>query len=225
MYWTFVSGISHPEDKYGFVDEREIRIATGIILVFALFSLFFVVFKGEFFLPLFFVSVIFLDFLLKIFLSPRWSLFGSFVRLFLTKGGEIWVGAVQKRFAWSIGMFLSASVLYCILILGGFIEPLAWWQTETVNAILDGMQKNLASGARIVTPMNPAIIACILCIIFMWSESIVGYCFGCHIYGWLVKRWWMRVYERQNCIGGICEIPPKNHTKTSASHSHTKEEK
>gem|GEM_PF-5832329 len=67
------------------MNETEIRIATGITLVLGLFSLFLVLFKGRYDIPLIFVSVIVFDFFLKVFLSPRFSIFGSVVRLFLRK--------------------------------------------------------------------------------------------------------------------------------------------
>lgn len=206
MYWTHILHLSTKNDKYGFVNETEIRIATGITLVLGLFSLFLVLFKARYDIPLVLVGMIVTDFVLKVFIDPRWSIFGSIVRLFLKKWSEIWVGAVQKRFAWSIGIVLSAFVLYCILLLGQYIIPMEWPQMTAVSTILEVTRANLASGTLIVTPMNPTVIACLLCIIFMWSESVVGYCVGCHIYGWLMKKWWMKKVKWQNCMNGICEI-------------------
>lgn len=91
---------------------------------------------------------------------------------------------MQKRFAWSIGLVLVGFVLFCILMLGGYTGMV----NPVMQSIWDGTASNIASGALIVTPMNPTVIACLLCIVFMWSESVVGYCVGCHIYGWLVKK-------------------------------------
>ena len=206
MYWTPLPNISKPHDRYGFVDEREIRIATGIMLVLGLFSFFFVVFKAEFQIPLILVSVMVIDFLARILISPRFSLFGSFVRIFLKKEDALWVGTVQKRFAWSIGLVLSSFTLYCILILWGYIAPSPGPQMTAVSGILEGIRTNITQGSLIVMPMNPTIIACLLCIIFMWSESVVGYCVGCSIYAWLVRKWWMKKYPWQNCIGGKCDF-------------------
>ncbi len=206
MYWISLPNISEKWDKYGFVNETEIRISTGITLVLWLLSLCLVLLKAEYSIPLIFVSLIVTDFILKVFISPQLSIFGMFVRLFLKKWTEIWVGAVQKRFAWSIGILLSSLVLYCILLLGGYVTPADWQQMIAVSGILEATQANIANGVLIVTPMNPTIIACLLCIIFMWSESVVGYCVGCSIYAWLVRKWWLRGYKNQNCVGGTCEI-------------------
>lgn len=206
MYWKSLPGISEKWDTYGFVNETEIRISTGITLVLGLLSLCLVLFKAEYSIPLIFVSLMVTDFFLKVFISPRLSIFGMFVRLFLKKWTEIWVGAVQKRFAWSIGILLSSLVLYCILLLGQYITPMEWPQMTAVSGILEATRNNIATGMLIVTPMNPTIIACLLCIIFMWSESVVGYCVGCSIYAWLVRKWWIRGHKNQNCVNGKCEI-------------------
>ena len=85
MYGKYVQHLSSKNDKYGFVDEREIRIATGITLMMAHLSLFLVLLKAEFDIPLVLVSLMAADFVLKVFIGPRWSIFGSFVRLFLSK--------------------------------------------------------------------------------------------------------------------------------------------
>lgn len=206
MYWIPLPNISKKWDKYGFVNETEIRIATGITLVLGLFSLFLVLFKAEYSIPLVLVSLMVADFILKVFISPQLSIFGIIVRPFLRKWKEIWVGAVQKRFAWSIGIVLSALVLYCILLLGQYITPMEWPQMIAVTGILEMTQINKANSTLIVTPMNPTIIVCLICIIFMWSESVVGYCVGCSIYAWLVRKWWIKGYANQNCIDGACEM-------------------
>jgi hypothetical protein len=206
MYWTHVPHLSQKGDKYGFADEREIRIATGITLVLGLISLALVLLKANYSIPLILVGLMVADFVLKVVIGPRWSIFGSFVRLFLKKWGEVWVGAVQKRFAWGIGIFLSSFALYCILLLGQYIAPMEWPQMIAVSDILRVTQENIANGALIVAAMNPTIFACVLCIIFMWSESVVGYCVGCHIYAWLVRKGWMKEHRWQNCLDGVCDV-------------------
>jgi hypothetical protein len=206
MYWIFVPHLSKAGDKYGFVDERKVRISAGITLVLSLVSLCLVLLKAEFTIPLVLVSILVFDFVLKVFVGPQFSLFGFVVGLFLKKWEPIWVWAVQKRFAWSIGLFLSTFVLYCILILGRFIGTMAGEQEKAVSAVLAGVAANIAQNALIVLPMNPTIIVCLLCIVFMWLESVVGYCVGCHIYKWLVTKWWMKEHKGQNCVNWVCEI-------------------
>lgn len=170
------------------MNETEIRISTGITLVLGLFSLFLVLFKAEYDIPFILVSTIVFDFLIKVFIDPKYSLFGAIVRPLIKNKKTLWVGAVQKRFAWSIGIFLSTFVIYCLLLLGKYITPMEGPQFIAVTAIFEMTKVNIVNGALIVVPMNPAVIACVLCIIFMWSESVVGYCVGCSIYAWLVRK-------------------------------------
>ena len=110
------------------------------------------------------------------------------MRLFLDKKKTLRVGTIQKRFARSIGIFLSVFVIYCLLLLGGHIAPSEGPQAEAVQGVRAATQANIAANTLIIAPMNPAIIACLLCIIFMWSELVAGYCVGCAMYKWFVKK-------------------------------------
>lgn len=79
-------------------------------------------------------------------------------------------------------------------------------QLIAVTSIFEVTKVNIMNGTLIVVPMNPAVFACVLCIIFMWFESVVGYCVGCSIYAWLMRKGWIKGYKNQNCIDGKCEI-------------------
>ena len=203
MYWTFVQNISSKSDKYGFVNENEIRIATWIKLVLGLFAFFLVLFKAEYQISLVIIGLIWLDFVLQVFISPKMSIFGSIVRLCIKKREPLWVGSVQKRFAWAIGLVISSFVLFCILVL--------WKHIGTSNPALEQVwittSMNIQNWSLIVVPMNPAILACLVCLVFMWFESVVGYCVWCSIYAWLVKKGVMKKHHWQNCINWQCDLP------------------
>ncbi len=207
MYWTFVPKTSQKDDAYWFVNEHEIRIATWVTLVLGLFSLFLVLFRAEYTIPLYLVSLIFLDFCIKVFISPKYSPFGAWIRLFLRKKDPLWVGAVQKRFAWTIGLIISTIVVFCLMIQSGsFIEwggPFHMGHQEYLKML---GSLNITESSLIVVPINPPIILCILCLVFMWSESVVWYCIWCSIYAWMVRKWWVKWHKNQNCIDGRCEI-------------------
>jgi len=205
MYWNEVKYLSNKWDKYGFVNEIEIRIAAGLTLVLALSTFFLVMLKWEFKIWLATVWIIWLDFILKIFIWPNFSIFGSITRIFIRKKEKIWVGAVQKRFAWGIGLALSTFVIYCMMLLGWFIET----TNPQVLNIIEQISINIANNKFIVLPMNPAILACVLCIVFMFLESVFWICVGCKIYKNLVEKWIMKEYKWQNCINWACEISKK----------------
>ncbi|HBA44618.1 TPA: hypothetical protein DEG21_03210 [Patescibacteria group bacterium] len=64
------------------------------------------------------------------------------MRLFLDKENALWVGAVQKRFAWGIGLFISTFVLYCLIILSGQFFDVS---SPEVIKVLELTQLNIAS--------------------------------------------------------------------------------
>ena len=122
MYWKKIKHLSNKWDKYGFVDETEIRIAAWLALILALISFFLVMFKWNFYIAFYTVWIIRLDFVLKVFISPKYSIFWSLVRFFIKDKEKIWVWAVQKRFAWVIWLILSTFVLFCMLLLSWYME-------------------------------------------------------------------------------------------------------
>ena len=158
LYGQAIKWITKKWDKYGFVDETEIRITAWIALVFAIISFYLVMFKWNFDLAFFTVWIIWLDFALKVFIWPEFSIFWRITRLFIKKKEKIWVWAVQKRFAWSIGFALATFVIFCMLLLSWYI----WSENPSVLAIMEQITTNLTNNALIIIPMNPAILVCIL---------------------------------------------------------------
>lgn len=67
MYGSFVKGLSEKDDKYGFVDEREIRLAAGVSLLIALFALFAVLLKSDYDKALIVIAFLWTDFVIKVF--------------------------------------------------------------------------------------------------------------------------------------------------------------
>jgi len=202
MYWKKLKHLSKEWDKYGFVNETEIRIAAGLALILALSTFFIVILKWEFQIGLYVVWIIWLDFVLKVFIWPEFSIFWSIVRIFIRKKEKLWVWAVQKRFAWSIGLALSTFVIYCMMLLGWNIES----TNPAVLSVIQQISSNIANNSFIILPMNPAILACILCIVFMWFEAVVWFCVWCKMYKNLVKKGIMKEHKWQNCVGWVCEI-------------------
>jgi len=205
MYWNKIKHLSNEWDKYGFVNELEIRIEAGLALILALSTFFIVMLKWDFKIWLAIVWIIWLDFVLKIFIWPNFSIFGNITRIFIRNKEKIWVWSVQKRFAWSIGLVLSTFVIYCMLLLGWFIET----TNPQVLNIIEQINTNIVNNKFMVLPMNPAILACVLCIVFMFLESVFWICVGCKMYKNLVEKWIMKEYKWQNCINWACEISRK----------------
>jgi len=176
--------IKFGEDVDGYnipvLNEREIRAAAGILFLATFTSLMFILFQGNF-IPIKYVITFFLtDFMIRIFINPKFSPTLIFARLIVQNQTPEYVGAAQKKFAWIIGVVLSAIMFFFFVI---------------VNAY------SLITG-----------IICLICLIFLFFESVFGICLGCKFYPLFFKD------KVQYCPGEVCDVKQKQDIqKTSKS--------
>lgn len=109
---------------YGVVDEREVRAVAGLMFAIGISSMWLVVIGGFYNLLFIIVPLFFLEFLLKVVLSPNASLFRFMLLPLLKKQKPEYVGAIQKRFAWTIGLLMSGAMLILISFQTTGIIPL-----------------------------------------------------------------------------------------------------
>jgi len=102
------------------LNEREIRAASGILFVFALIALMLILFKGDFQLAKYFVVAFFTDFIIRVFINPRFSPMLIFGRFIVRKQTPEYVGAPQKKFAWKIGITLALIMFIALNIFNTF---------------------------------------------------------------------------------------------------------
>ena len=102
------------------LNEREIRASAGLLFLATYTSLMFILFEGNF-IPVKYVITIFLiDLLIRVFINPRFSPTMIAGRLIVRNQVPEYVGAPQKRFAWSIGIVLSALMFYMFIIVNAY---------------------------------------------------------------------------------------------------------
>lgn len=102
---------------YGVVNEREVRAVAGLMFAIGL-SAFWLVVLGDYrFLLYVIVPIFFIEFLLKVVIGPNTSLFRWIVLPLIKKQQPEYVGAIQKRFAWILGLGMASVML--ILVLSG----------------------------------------------------------------------------------------------------------
>lgn len=106
-----IDGVPAP---YGVVNEREIRAAAGIMLVLGLSAFYGVIYDKNVEFAFWVVLAFWVDFVLKVIISPEWSYIGRIGAWIVRHQKPEYVGAIQKRFAWSIGLILSSVVLVLI---------------------------------------------------------------------------------------------------------------
>lgn len=103
---------------YGVVNERAIRATAGIMFVIGI-GTFFLIRMLNSYVPLYVtVPVFWLEFFLKTVFGPQYSIFGIVGRWLVKNQQPEWVGAVQKRFAWSIGLTFASTMIILSIGMG-----------------------------------------------------------------------------------------------------------
>jgi hypothetical protein len=150
------------------LNEREIRASAGILFLLMFTSWMLIIFK-ENYLLIKYVNTIFLtDFIIRVFVNPKFSPSLLAGRLIVRRQNPEYVGAVQKKFAWTIG-FVLATIMFLLLVV--------------INSY------GLITG-----------LICLICLTFLFFESVFGICLGCTFYGWLYKE------KAQYCPGEVCDV-------------------
>ena len=120
MSKTIQFGEDVPGYEIRVLNEREIRAAAGILFLATFLSLMLIIFKNNF-LPIKYVITLFLtDFAIRIFVSPRFSPTLIIGRLIVNRQTPEYVGARQKRFAWIVGLFLSATMFVFMVLVNSY---------------------------------------------------------------------------------------------------------
>ena len=102
------------------LNEREIRASAGILFLATFISLMFIIFKNNF-LPIKYVLTVFLaDFIIRVFINPKFSPTLILGRLIVSNQTPEYVGAKQKKFAWIIGVILSATMFIFMVIINSY---------------------------------------------------------------------------------------------------------
>ncbi len=112
------------EDVEGYeipvLNEREIRATAGILFVFAFLAILLAILKGDFVLLKYFVISFLVDFIIRIFINPRFSPTLIVGRLIVRRQVPEYVGAAQKKFAWVIGLVMAAIMFVLIVLVNSY---------------------------------------------------------------------------------------------------------
>ena len=112
------------EDVEGYdvpvLNEREIRASAGIFFLGLFMALMLILFKQDFLLVKYVIVVFLTDFIIRIFVSPRFSPSLIIGRLIVSRQVPEYVGAAPKKFAWKIGLALSGLMFFLLVILNSY---------------------------------------------------------------------------------------------------------
>lgn len=150
------------------LNEREIRAAAGILFFFTFLSLMFIVFKGSFLMIKYVITIFMADFIIRVFINPKFAPTLIIGRLIVSRQNPEYVGAAQKKLAWIIGIVLSSTMFVLMVVVNSY-------------SVITG-------------------IICLICLVFLFFESVFGICLGCLFYNLIYKE------KAQHCPGEICEL-------------------
>ena len=97
------------------LNEREIRASAGILYFFMFLAWMLVIFKEDFFLIKLVNTTFLVDFVIRMFISPKYAPSLILGRLIVAKQTPEYVGAAPKKFALTIGLVLS-SIIFLLLV-------------------------------------------------------------------------------------------------------------
>jgi hypothetical protein len=113
----FYFGEQKDEFPVRVLNERELRAGAGILFAFAMIALMNVILLGNFYVIKLFIIIFILDFIIRIFINPKFAPSLIVGRMAVSKQKPEYVGAPQKRFAWSLGLIL-ALFMFFVTVLG-----------------------------------------------------------------------------------------------------------
>jgi hypothetical protein len=171
-FGRMVAGIN-----YKVLNEREVRASSGIMFLFGLVAFFNGLILRNYSIIPYISGFLLLSFLIAVFINPNYSptmLIGS---VFVRKQAPLYIGAVQKRFAWSLGIALSTAIFILSIFL---LKDASYFETLCE--------------------------LCIICLVLLYLETAFGICIGCKIYYLSIKMKLIKApQEKPNCMGDSCE--------------------
>src|SRR5580704_7958723 len=102
------------------LNEREIRAAAGILFLIIFISLMIILFKNDFLLAKYSITFFLTDFVIRVFINPKYSPSLIVGRLIVRNQTPEYVGAKQKKFAWIIGVVLSGTMFIFMVVINSY---------------------------------------------------------------------------------------------------------
>lgn len=174
----FSFGEHSDEHGYKVLDERVMRGSAGIMFLLGIIMYIngFVIKRYEV-LP-YMAGFLVVNFLIGLLINPKYSPTVFISRLFVRKQSPLPIGAIQKKFAWSVGLALSGTIFAMSFLL---LNDASWFE--------------------------PVCSLCLVCLLFLFLETAFGICAGCQMYFLAVRlKLFKKPEVTPNCMGDSCDI-------------------
>jgi len=139
------------------LNEREVRAGAGILFLLGLLSFVNCIVTEDIALSRMFIWAFLAEFVIRVCINPKYAPSLVLGRFMVRHQVAEYVGAKQKRFAWSIGLGLA---LFLFVLTTVFTPHIG---EENLHNVLTGL-------------------SCITCLIILYFEAVFGICIGCVLY-------------------------------------------
>jgi len=166
------------ENTFETVDERQMRASAGIMFLLGL-AAFVNAFLYERYIVVPFISgFLLLNFIIGLFISTKYAPTIILAKFITHKQSKLPIGAIQKKFAWSLGLGIALLIFVLSLFLQTnvlYFEPVCFW--------------------------------CLICLVILFLETAFGICLGCKLYFLAIKLGLKKEpIVKPNCMGDSCEV-------------------
>lgn len=164
--------------NYKVLDERQLRASAGIMLLLGIIASINGFILNKYTIIPYISGFFLINFIIGIFINPKFAPTMILAKLIVYKQSSLPIGAIQKKFAWSLGLVLSTVIFSLSLFL--------------IND---------------ATFFDPVCLLCIICLVLLYLESAFGICVGCKLYDLAIHLSLLKKpTEKPNCMGDACEI-------------------
>lgn len=115
MATFFQFGDDHPDYPVRVLNEREARAGAGILLFFGMIAFLTAFLIGDFTLTRIAILVFGFDFVVRVLVNPRFAPSLVIGRFMVRKQRPEYVGAPQKRFAWTLGLLIAVGMAIWVI--------------------------------------------------------------------------------------------------------------
>jgi len=117
------------------LNEREARAGAGLLFVFAILSFLYAYRTMDFRYTSIFITFFMVDFFIRVLVNPKYAPSLIIGRFFVSRQQPEYVGAAQKRFAWSIGLALSI-IMFWLVVMVEMMTPIKIYICVTCLVLL-----------------------------------------------------------------------------------------
>ncbi len=102
--------------NYPVLNERDVRAGADIMFGLGTFAFANAALTKQFIFLETFVILFFLEFAIRIFINPEYAPIYAVAQFLVKNQNPEWAGAIQKKFAWGVGLTLATSMIFIAVI-------------------------------------------------------------------------------------------------------------